>query len=308
LADDQGTTAYRIVHGENDGFPGLVVDRYSSTLVAKIYTSAWLPHLASIVPPLADLLDADRVLLRTGRNVDAGDLLAPDGVAMLLGARPEGPVEFLERGLRFEADVLAGQKTGHFLDQRENRVLVGGLAAGAHVLDVFCCTGGFTVHAAAGGAASVLSVDRNAPALATTRRNLAHNDALDAVRSCRHETVEDDAFEALTDLAAAGRSFDVVVVDPPSFASRAAQVDGALAAYARLTTLALAVVRPGGTLVQSSCSSRVDEAAFHRTIRAAADTAGRRLEEWARTGHAVDHPVGFPEGRYLKTAFARIDP
>ncbi|MGK2928140.1 MAG: class I SAM-dependent rRNA methyltransferase [Acidimicrobiales bacterium] len=304
LTADGTTNGYRCVHGENDGFPGLVVDRYDTTAVVKIYSAAWLRHLPSIVPLLQAFLPIERIVLRRGRNVDDGG----DAATMLVGDAPAGPVEFLERGLRFEADVMTGQKTGHFLDQRENRALVGGLSEGADVLDVFCCTGGFSVHAAAGGAASVISVDRSGPALAAARRNMARNAGRSGIGGSDHDTIEGDAFDVLERLAADGRRFDVVVIDPPSFASRASQVDRALAAYGRLTESGLALVPRGGMLVQSSCSSRVDESAFHRCIQDGAARSGRRLEKWARTGHAVDHPVGFPEGRYLKTIFAKVDP
>ncbi len=301
------TTGYRGVHGENDGFPGLVIDCYADTAVAKIYTDAWLPHLRAIVPLAREVFAVDRVVLRRSRSVDT-----PTGggtaAEMLVGNRPAGPIQFLERGLRFEADVLSGQKTGHFLDQRDNRVLVGGLSSGARVLDVFCCTGGFSVHAAAGGASSVLSVDRNRPALETTRRNMDLNRDRDSVRGCRHEIEEGDAFEVLAALGRRGQRFDVVVIDPPSFASRSSQVERALTAYGRLTRLGLAVTAPGGMFVQSSCSSRVTESVFHDTVRASAADAGHRISEWARTGHAVDHPISFPEGRYLATTFARVDP
>ena len=306
LVDDPATTGYRCVHGENDGFPGLVIDRYDDTAVCKVYTAAWHPHLRSVVDRFVDLTDVRRVVLRHGRAALTGDHRLPEA-SVVVGDVPSGPVEFLERGLRFEADVLLGQKTGHFLDQRDNRVLAGGLSTGARVLDVFCCTGGFSVHAAAAGAVSVDSVDRSAPALDATRRNMAHNDELDAVRACRHRTIEGDAFEVLDAHAAAGRRYGVVVIDPPSFASRATQVDGALRAYADLTRLGMAVVAPGGMLVQSSCSSRVTPQAFHDTVLRTAASTGRTVQEWARTGHAVDHPVSFPEGRYLKTLFARVD-
>ena len=305
LTADPETTAYRVIHGENDGLPGLIVDRYADVAVVKIYTAAWLPHLRSIVPVLVEATGVDHIVLRHGRSVDVRPHLSGP-VTTLVGQTPNAAVEFLERGLRFEADVVAGQKTGHFLDQRENRVLVGGLSEGARVLDVFCCTGGFSVHAAAGGAASVLSVDQSGPALATARRNMARNDHLASVERCDHATAEGDAFTILDTLAREKRRFDVVVVDPPSFASRADQLPRVVAAYSRLARMAVALVTPGGMLVQSSCSSRVDEALLVETIRTAAHDAGHGLEEWARTGHAVDHPVGFPEGRYLKTLFARV--
>ena len=306
LIDDPGTTAYRCVHGENDGFPGLVIDRYDEVGVAKVYSASWHPHLAPILRAFAALTGVTTIVLRHGRSIPP-----PAGLgepAVVLGPHPAGPVPFLERGLRFEADVLVGQKTGHFLDQRENRVLVGGVAAGGRVLDVFCCTGGFSVHAAAGGAVSVASVDRSGPALRTTERNMALNADLRTAGSCRHRTVEGDAFDVLERLAAGGHRYDVVVVDPPSFASRATQVDRALAAYGRLTRLATAVIEPGGLLVQSSCSSRVTESAFHDIVVGTAVDAGHGVAEWVRTGHAVDHPVSFAEGRYLKTVFLRIDP
>ena len=304
LIDDPGTTGYRCVHGENDGFPGLVIDRYDDTAVVKAYTAAWHPHLAALVDRFVDLTGVGRVVLRHGRSVSTPEHLP--GTSVVVGDPPPGPVEFLERGLRFDADVLVGQKTGHFLDQRDNRVLAGGLANGARVLDVFCCSGGFSVHAAAGGAVSVDSVDRSAPALDATRRNMAHNDGRDTVRRCRHRTIEGDAFEVLAAQAAAGRQYDVVIIDPPSFASRATQVDGALRAYADLTRLGISVVAAGGMLVQSSCSSRITPEAFHDTVLRTATSTGRSVQEWARTGHAVDHPVSFAEGRYLKTLFARI--
>ena len=305
LIDDPGTTGYRVVHGENDGLPGLVVDRYDDTAVVKLYTTAWHPHLPPIVDAFVARTGVERVVLRHSRSaIGAGTGIAATSV--LVGAPPAGPVEFLEHGLRFEADVLLGQKTGHFLDQRENRALVGELARGGRVLDVFCCTGGFSVHAAAGGASTVTSVDRSGPALEATGRNLDHNRARDAVVACRHDAIEGDAFEVLERLAHDGRRYDVVVIDPPSFASRAAQVDRAVTAYGALTRLGVELVAPGGLLVQSSCSSRVDERRFHTTVREAATAGGRTFEEWARTGHAVDHPIGFPEGRYLKTVFARI--
>ena len=306
LVDDPKTTGYRCVHGENDGLPGLVIDRYDDTAVVKLYTVAWHPHLRPVVEALVELTEVHRVVLRHARSASGGASGTLPSTAVLLGGAPDRPVRFLEHGLRFDADVLLGQKTGHFLDQRDNRALVGELADGGRVIDVFCCTGGFTVHAAAGGARTVTSIDRSGPALEATRRNLSLNSELPAVAACRHDTIEGDAFEVLEGLARRGHRYDLVVVDPPSFASRADQVDRALTAYAALTRLGIALVTPGGMLVQSSCSSRVDQRRFHTTVREAAHSTGRTFEEWARTGHAVDHPVAFPEGHYLKTVFARI--
>ncbi len=301
VASDGRTNAYRVVHGENDGLPGLVIDRYDSTAVIKAYSAAWLPHVRAVVAALPPEL-RERVVLRLGR-LAGRDAAEFDGVA-LVGELPDSPVPFREAGLSFEADVVRGQKTGHFLDQRDNRVRVGELAAGRSVLDVFACTGGFSVHAAAGGATEVVSVDQSAPALATAHRNMARNAA--AVAGTDHDTVVGDAFAVLTEMAAARRRFDVVVVDPPSFASRRDQVPAARRAYARLTGLAVAVLAPGGTLVQASCSSRVTADDFYDTVERAARAAGRPLRVTARTGHAADHPIGFPEGAYLKALFADV--
>jgi len=306
LAADGRTTGYRVVNGESDGFPGLVLDRYGDTAVVKLYTPAWWPHLDDLVPLLLAAAGADRLVLRLGRSLpdDGG---RADGT-VLVGEAPDGPVPFAEAGLAFAADVVRGQKTGHFLDQRENRVLVGTHAAGADVLDVFSCTGGFSAHAAAGGARRVRSVDQSEPALATARANLARNRALPAVAACEHLTEAGDAFEVLERHARVGRTWDLVVIDPPSFAPRQEAAERALRAYARLTRLGLAVTRPGGVLVQSSCSSRIGADAFHRQLHDVARAEGRRLEVLTRTGHPVDHPATFPEAQYLKTAFLRVDP
>jgi 23S rRNA (cytosine1962-C5)-methyltransferase len=305
LTDDDGTTAYRCVHGENDGLPGLVADRYDSTLVVKLYTAAWFPHLATVVDAIADLTGGDRVVLRLSRAVAEGETFGLADGETLLGDPPVGPVMFRERGLLMEADVVHGQKTGHFLDQRDNRALVRGLAAGCDVLDVFSSTGGFALAAAAGGARSVHLVDMSAPAIAAAQRNLAHNRRLREVRECIVRATVGDAFDVLSQLAkSVPEGFDLVILDPPSFAMNQANVDRALRAYAKLTRLGLAVLRPGGTLVQASCSSRVSADQFFETVHATAHQSSRKLTELRRTGHAVDHPIGFTQGAYLKAIVA----
>lgn len=300
--DRQG---WRVVNGENDGLPGLVVDQYAATAVVKLYTPAWWPHLPSVVDGVVAATGATRVVLRLARNLDERPV---DDGTTLVGDSPDGPIVFVENGLRFEADVIAGQKTGHFLDQRHNRRRVMGLAAGRRVLDVFSATGGFAVHAAAGGAASVLAIDRSEPTLAVAERNREHNLDVPSVSACAMSTRVGDAFEVLESLARDRRSFDLIIVDPPSFTRRAADLQGALRAYGRLTALALGLVEPGGVLVQASCSARVDVETFHHTVASAAALAGWRLDEFDRTTHDVDHPVTFPEGAYLKAGFWRARP
>ena len=299
------TTGFRCVHGENDGLPGLVVDRYGPAVVVKLYSAAWVPHLRTVVAVLGQLLAPEVVVLRLSRAL-GDDLPGLADGTVLVGEPPTGPVEFRENGLVLEADVVAGQKTGHFLDQRENRRLVGAQAAGARVLDVFACTGGFSLSAAAGGARSVHSVDLSAGALETARANFGHNQHLPAVRGCQLETTVGDAFAVMAALGTAGERHDVVVVDPPSFVHTQAGVAGARRAYRRLTGLAVRLVEAGGLLVQASCSSRVGADDFFAEVLAGAAGAGCRLEEIRHTGHPVDHPVGFPQGAYLKALFARV--
>ncbi len=298
------TTGYRVVHGENDALPALVVDRYDRTAVVKLYSAALIPHLPPIVDAVAAVVEPETIVLRLARSVQRQDTHGLGDGDALLGPAPRGPVMFRENGLSFEADVVRGQKTGHFLDQRDNRARVRELAAGARVLDVFSCTGGFAVHAAAGGARSVHCVDASAAAIATGERNLAHNADHPAVRACRHSADVGDAFTVMERLARSRARYDLVIVDPPSFAQKQADVGRALDAYRRLTVLALRLLAPGGTLVQASCSSRVSAPDFHAAVLSAANSAGLPLEVRARTGHPADHPVGFTEGAYLKAVVA----
>ena len=312
LAETAGTadatTAYRLVHGENDGLPGLVLDRYGDVVVVKLYTAAWIPHLPVLVPLIEGMVGAASVVLRVSRALQEQPLHGLSEGDTIAGDRVDEPMVFQEHGLMFEADVVRGQKTGHFLDQRDNRARIRDLSRGARVLDVFSCTGGFSVHAAAGGATAVHSVDTSPFAIAAARRNMERNADNRDVRACSHDATTGDAFAVMEQLARDRRRFDVVVIDPPSFAQNAASVDRALTSYARLTTLGLSLVERGGVLFQASCSSRVGEPDFARTVHRAAAVAGYDLDELARTGHPLDHPVHpdtFPEGRYLKAIVAR---
>ena len=305
-AEDADQLAYRVLNGENDGVSGLVVDRYADVLVVKLYSAVWFPHLVAVTRALLDVTSCGGVVLRLARNIERGETFGLGDGDVIAGTVPDGQVRFYEGGLQFDTDVRAGQKTGHFLDQRANRLRVGQMAANLDVLDVFASTGGFSVHAAAGGARSVLAVDLSAPTLAAARHNMELNEHLEAVRSCDFTTEIGDAFEVMVKLARDGSDYDLVIVDPPAFAQRQANVDGALRAYTRLTHLALRLVRPGGTLVQASCSSRVTSEQFFDTVLDAAAAAGRALREITRTGHDIDHPVTFREGAYLKAGFWRV--
>ncbi len=306
LADDPLTTGYRLVHGENDGLPGLVIDRYGDTCVLKLDTPAWVPHLNAVLDGLATAVAPQRVVLRLSRSVQTledGLYGLKDGV-VLAGEPLPGPVIFQENGLYFEADVRLGQKTGFFLDQRDNRARVEKLAGGRRVLNVFAYTGGFSLYAARGGAREVVSLDISQPALAAAARNFKLNRQDTAVAAAAHELLLGDAFRTLEQLRESRRQFDMVVIDPPSFARKKADVPQALAAYQRLVRLGLGVLRRDGVLVMASCTSRVAADAFFAAVHEAAVGVERPLQEIERTHHALDHPIRFREGAYLKCLFA----
>ncbi|MGZ0178753.1 MAG: class I SAM-dependent rRNA methyltransferase [Acidimicrobiales bacterium] len=307
LQDDNDTTAFRLVHGENDGLPGLVVDRYDNTLVVKLDSPVWVPHLTSIIEPLVELTDAERVVLRASRRII--DELPPflSDSPTVFGKPPAGPIKFFEHGLQFEADVERGQKTGHFLDQRDNRQLVGTRCEGAHVLDVFCNTGGFSVYAAAGGARSVHSIDVSPHAIEATQRHIEINRS-GLGYDVRHTSLVADAFDAMEDLVDRHQHFDVIIIDPPSFAPNSASVPAARRAYRRLTSLAVDLLANGGTLVQASCSSRIATDEFYALVTGEIAESGHKAIHTIRTGHALDHPIGFEQGAYLKAILADVVP
>ncbi len=298
LIDRADTTGFRLVNGENDGLPGLIVDQYDTVIVIKIYTAAWLSYLKPITDQLIKRRAPSAIVLRGSRTVQSA---LPDGDGEVFHGRlPNSTVRFEENGLGFTADVLAGNKTGHFLDQRDNRQRVREQSLGHDVLDVFSSTGGFSVYAAAGGARSVTAIDISNGALKSARRNVADNDA-----RCRFTALQGDAFEQMNKLRKTGQVYGVVVVDPPSFAMKQADIDRALNAYRKLTRAALELLAPDGLLVQASCSARVTEEAFLDTVHDELDRSQRSFGKIEAFGHPMDHPVSFNEGRYLKAVFAR---
>ena len=301
------TNGYRLVNGESDGFPGLVADRYADTVVLKLYTPAWIPHLRQIVAGLRKAQPHKRLVLRLNRSMrkDPAFLHGLEDGQILHGPSLDAPVVFSENGLRFEAEPAVGQKTGFFLDQRENRSRVEHLTNGRTVLNVFSYTGAFSVYAARGGAVSVMSLDLSAPAMEAAERNWALNFSNPNVAACEHEAVVGDAFEVLDDMARGGRKFDVVILDPPMFAQSASQVQSALLSYQRLTRMGLDVLAFGGTLVQASCSNRVPAETFVEAVEIAARDYKRTLRDIRITGHGIDHPIAFEGGAYLKCIFGR---
>ncbi len=298
---DSGTTGYRLIYGESDHFPALIIDRYNDTLVMKIYSAMWIPHLETILLALQESISFDRLVLRLSRNIDAGKFGLSDG-QVLMGEPITAPIQFIESGLTLEADVIHGHKTGFFFDQRDNRQRVRDLAQGRTVLDIFSYVGAFTVYAMAGGAISVTALDISQPAMDALNANMQLND----FDISQVETMVDDAFKGMQYLAKQNRQFDMVIVDPPSFAKSQAEVDRALSSYKRLVQLALPLVSTGGILVMASCSSRIKPDVFFNLIFNTANQTGYGLDIIEQTSHAIDHPIGFPEAEYLKAMFAKV--
>jgi 23S rRNA (cytosine1962-C5)-methyltransferase len=295
-----GCDGVRWIHGENDRCPGLVVDGYAGTAVV-VYDGAgagafWAPKLPAVLAGLrAGGAPIDATWVRGVRRDG-------DGGPHAIGEVPAS-VTIRERDARFAVDVRRGQKTGFFLDQRLNRFLIGAHAADQRVLNLFSYTGGFSIHAGLGGARRVTSVDVAAPAIAAAGENLARS----GLDPAAHELVAEDAFAFLARATAAGRRWDVVISDPPSFAPSERARPGALGSYRRLAHAALAVVEPGGVLAFASCSSHVGRADLLGLLAEAGAARGLRVRQ--ALGAASDHPTlpGFPEGQYLDFLLCDVD-
>lgn len=306
--EKQGTSGYRIINGENDGFPGLVLDRYEDTVVLKLYTTAWVPYLDEFLDSLSNTLPFQRCVLRLSRNCrKAVEEISSFREGQILSGPPlSSPVCFRENGLFFEVDVLEGQKTGFFLDQRENRQRIRSLAKGKAVLNVFSYTGGFSVYAFAGGCHSVWEIDSSAQALKTSRDTFELNFPETKSKTKDFQQIEADAFIALRQLQNQKDSFDIVILDPPAFAVKKKQKTNALATYRRLAESGAKLTRPGGLLFAASCSRQVGAEEFFREVFAGIQSAGKKYTEIDRTGHALDHPASFKEAEYLKGIYLKI--
>ena len=302
---DAQTTGYRLIHGESDGWPGLVLDRYDTTLALKLYTAAWLPRMDETLALIKAQIPSERIVLRLSRNLQAAaakDFQQHDG-QILFGAPPEGAVIFCENGVRFEADVIRGQKTGFFLDQRENRREVETLAAGRRVLNAFSFSGGFSVYAARGGAKSVTDLDISAHALESAKRNFA----LNGLDPAAHDFIYGDTFDWLKRLARKQRLFDVVILDPPTFSqSKEGGVFRAEKDYGRLVRAALPVLRPGGVLFASTNAAEWKPEDFLADVERAILAAGRKIVQRHYVPQPPDFPVSRAEPAYLKTVWMRV--
>lgn len=295
------TDSVRLVHGESDGLPGVIVDCYGDTVVVQLLAAGAERWRDAIADALAALPRVTRVYERSDADVRSLEGL-PAHNGSLRGAVPTGPILIHEHGLKFAVEIEAGHKTGFYLDQRDNHLFLMNISNGASVLDCFCYSGGFALHALAGGARSVTAIDSSGPALAAARQNACLNQLNDA------EWIEGDVFQTLRKFRDAGRRFDIIVLDPPKLAPTAAHAEKAARAYKDANLLGFKLLNPGGVLMTYSCSGGVSADLFQKIVAGAALDANvnARVEAWHHA--ASDHPLAlnFPEGEYLKGLVCRV--
>ncbi|MGB1308865.1 MAG: class I SAM-dependent rRNA methyltransferase [Oceanihabitans sp.] len=299
---ESNTNSYRLLFGENDGFPGLIADVYANVLVVKVYSEIWLNFIQSILESLINTSNCETVVLRLSRNVQQSKANNLKDGEVVYGFLEKEVVTFVEHGVNFSANVIHGHKTGYFLDHRLNRKQVGAWSAGKTVLDVFSYAGGFSVHALANGAKEVTSLDISKQALNTAIANGKRN-----AYSGTHKTIAGDAFKELKQLIRNNVLFDVVVIDPPSFAKQQSEIDLAKKKYAQLAYLGKQLTAKNGLLVLASCSSRILAQTFFDINAQVLRESDRDYKCILKTQHDTDHPIGFPEGAYLKCAYYKLD-
>jgi len=294
------TNAYRLINAEGDGFPGLVVDRYGEFLVVEVGTAGMEKQLQTILEILIQCLAPTGILERSESKSRHREGL-PDRVQIHYGQISNEVVEILENGLSFRVNIMKGQKTGFFLDQRENRALVASLARGKNVLNCFSYTGAFSVYAIQGGAKKVVSVESSASANVLAKENFLQN----AISPEMHPILEADVFEFLRNT---DETFDVIILDPPAFAKSKNDLKKAVRGYKDINFYAGKRLAKGGWLFTFSCSNFVDEALFQSIVLSGLNDAKREAQLLARLGPGPDHPtlLGHPEGRYLKGLLVRV--
>jgi len=296
------TDSYRLIHAESDGIPGLIVDRYGDVLVVQILTAGaeyWKETLADLLIELTSIKD---IYERSDAEVRTLEGLEP--LSGILRGNPAEKLMLQEYGVKFNVDIAHGHKTGFYLDQSENRNLVGQLAKNLDVLNCFCYTGGFSIHAAENGAKSVTSIDSSGNALILGAENAQLNDQ----PAQTHEWIEGDVFKELRRFRDSRRDFDLIILDPPKFAPTKFQVEKAARGYKDINLLAFKLLRPGGILVTFSCSGGVDAYLFQKIVAGAALDAGVDAQIIKELKQGADHPIAlnFPEGAYLKGLVCRI--
>lgn len=298
------TNSARLIHGESDGLPGVIADLFGDTVVVQLLSAGaerWRDAIADALAGLPAPFKVARVYERSDADVRTLEGL-PAKSGWLRGPPFTTPLIVQEHGLQFQAKIEAGHKTGYYLDQRDNHLFLKNISVGKHVLDCFCYSGGFALHALAGGAHSVTAIDSSGPALATARANAERNNLPQA------EWIEGDVFQTLRKFRDQNRRFDIIVLDPPKLAPTAAHAEKASRAYKDANLLGFKLLNPGGVLMTYSCSGGVSHDLFQKIVAGAALDAGvdARIEAWHHA--AADHPVAlnFPEGEYLKGLVCRV--
>jgi len=304
LAADESTNAYRLVHAEADGLPGLIVDRYGEWLVVQFSSLAAERQRSRLLEQLAELLRPRGIYERSDDEARHKEGLAPRA-GPVWGEAPPELIEIREHGQRFLVDVVSGHKTGFYLDQRDNRRIAAGYCSGASVLNAFAYTGGFAVYAAAAGAARIVNLDTSQSALQLAQRIMQ----LNGHTASPEDYVAANAFEWLRGCRDRGQQFDVIILDPPKFAASKSQVPGALRGYKDINLLAMKLLRPGGYLITFSCSAAITPDMFQQVMFQAALDSGRWVQAIQRLSQPADHPVllTFPESHYLKGLVCRVE-
>lgn len=294
---ESDVNGYRLLFGENDGFPSLICDVYAQIAVIKIYSRIWLPFLEDIKEAIVATTECKTMVLRLSRNVQK--LSLPEGIeegAIIYGTLSTPEIIFTEYDVQFSVNVIKGHKTGFFLDHRDNRHQIQKMAKGKKVLDVFSYAGGFAIHALKGGATNVTAVDISKHALSVAQDNAKLN-------GVTLETINGDAFAILTKMVAQNERFDIIIIDPPAFAKAQSEIEKALHHYRRLATLGIKLIKKDGTLLLASCSSRITTDDFFETVGAGMDSTGMPYEQTRKAFHDIDHPISFSEGAYLKCGY-----
>ena len=297
VIDISKTNAYRIINAESDGLPGLIVDRYADYLVCQFLSAGVELNKKLIIEILDEVFKPDGIFERSDVEVRTKEGLQPTQ-GLLWGTVPEDLIEVLENGFRFLVDIKSGNKTGFYIDQRDNRMLATDFSKGKNVLNCFSYTGGFSVYALAAGAERVTQIDSSASALEIANKNIELNElSLSSV-----ENINDDVFKVLRKFRDERRTFDLIILDPPKFAESVAQIQQASRGYKDINLLAMKLLNPGGILFTFSCSGHISQELFQKIISGAALDSGREVKIIKQLTQSSDHPVStnFPEGLYLK--------
>lgn len=295
------TSAYRLIYGENDGLSGLIIDIYNDTAVVKLYSGVWYSHLGTLIDLLVQDHKVNTVVLRLNRLLQTQDSVYKDGDT-IYGELQDEEVTFKEHGLFFKANLIKGHKTGYFLDHRHNRLKVRHLSKHKEVLDIFSYAGGFSVNAIAGGAKKVISLDISAQALEIARANVALN-----FKKAHHVIMVADAFDGMKQLSNENKKFDLIIVDPPSFAKSESQITGAIRSYKKLIRAAVPLLRQKGILLMASCSSRIQAEDYFLLVKEELVLMKKKFVVHQTSTHDADHPEGIPELSYLKSIYLEIE-